>query len=104
MEGLSRAVGAMVPELVSWQWSVKGRGGLARLDYTQNASNKTLVAPYAVRPLATAPVSAPITWAELDEPGLRPDRWTIPAMPARIAAVGDLFAGALTYDQVLPSL
>ncbi len=104
VEGLSRAVGAMVPELVSWQWSVKGRGGLARLDYTQNASNKTLVAPYAVRPLATAPVSAPITWAELDEPGLRPDRWTIPAMPARIAAVGDLFEGALTYDQVLPSL
>ena len=104
VEGLSRAVGAMVPELVSWQWSVKGRGGLARLDYTQNASNKTLVAPYAVRPLANAPVSAPITWAELDEPGLRPDRWTIPAMPARIAAVGDLFEGALTYDQVLPSL
>jgi bifunctional non-homologous end joining protein LigD len=104
VEGLSRAVGAIVPELVSWQWSVKGRGGLARLDYTQNASNKTLVAPYAVRPLGNAPVSAPITWAELDEPGLRPDRWTIATMPARVEQVGDLFAGALTYDQVLPNL
>ncbi|HXR26906.1 MAG TPA: DNA ligase D [Candidatus Baltobacteraceae bacterium] len=104
VERLSRAVGATVPELVSWQWSVKGRGGLARLDYTQNASNKTLVAPYAVRPLANAPVSAPITWAELDEPDLRPDRWTIPTMPARLAAVGELFDGALTYDQVLPEL
>jgi bifunctional non-homologous end joining protein LigD len=104
VEGLSRAVGAIVPELVSWQWSVKERGGLIRLDYTQNASNKTLVAPYAVRPLATAPVSAPITWDELGEPGLRPDGWTIATMPDRIRQVGDLFAGALTYDQVLPSL
>ncbi|MFI5262666.1 MAG: DNA ligase D [Candidatus Limnocylindrales bacterium] len=104
VENLSRAVGATVPELISWQWSVKGRDGLARLDYTQNASNKTLVAPYAVRPLAQAPVSAPITWAELDDPLLRSDRWTIRTMPQRIERVGDLFAGALAFDQVLPPL
>ena len=36
--------------------------GLARLDYTQNAINKTLVAPYSPRPAPGAPVSAPIEW------------------------------------------
>ena len=104
VEALSRAVAAAAPELVSWEWSVAGRRGLARLDYTQNAPNKTLVAPYAVRPLAAAPVSAPITWSELDDPDLRPGRWTIQTMPERLRARGDLFANALRYDQQLPRL
>ncbi len=68
VEQLSRAIGAVVPELVSWKWDVHERGGLARLDYTQNASNKTLVAPYSPRAAAGAPVSAPLEWDELDDP------------------------------------
>ena len=104
VHGVSKAVGAMVPDLVSWEWSVKDRRGRARLDYTQNASIKTLVAPYAVRPLAGAPVSAPITWDELDDPDLRPDRWTIRSIMPRVAERGDLFAGALTEAQELPPL
>ena len=104
VEGVSRAVGAMVPDIVSWEWSVADRKGRARLDYTQNASIKTLVAPYAVRPLAGAPVSAPIAWDELDDPELRSDRWTIRSILPRIAERGDLFAGALTSAQELPSL
>ena len=102
VEKLSRAVGAVVPDLVSWEWSKGNRGGKARLDYTQNASIKTLVAPYAVRPAPGAPVSAPITWDELDDPDLRPDRWTIRTLPDRVAAVGDLFASAQTDLQELP--
>ena len=104
VEGISRAVGAMVPELVSWAWSVSERAGRIRLDYTQNASIKTLVAAYAVRPTAGAPVSAPLRWDELDDPGLRPDRWTIRDMAGRVEAVGDPFAGALEIEQGLPPL
>ena len=104
VEQLSRAVGAIVPDLVSWEWSVAGRAGKARLDYTQNSRIKTLVAPYAIRPAAGAPVSAPIAWDELDDPDLRPDRWTIRTILPRIAALGDLFAPALEQDQELPSL
>jgi len=103
VEGMSRAVGAMVPDLVSWEWAVEARKGRARLDYTQNASIKTLVAPYAVRPAPGAPVSAPIAWDELDDPELRPDRWTIRSMVARVAERGDLFAGALTSPQAAPA-
>ncbi|MET0772030.1 MAG: non-homologous end-joining DNA ligase, partial [Candidatus Limnocylindrales bacterium] len=104
VEGLSRAVGSTVPDLVSWDWAKADRGGKARLDYTQNTFIKTLVAPYAVRPVATAGVSAPIAWEELDDPELRADRWDLRSMPDRVATVGDLFADALRFDQVLPAL
>ena len=101
---LSQAVGAIVPDLVSWDWVKKDRGGRARLDFTQNAINKTLVAPYAVRPVDNAAVSAPIAWDELDDPALRPDRWDIHAILERVAAIGDPFRGALAMAQVLPTL
>jgi bifunctional non-homologous end joining protein LigD len=104
VEQLSRAVGQMVPELVSWEWSRRDRAGRARLDFTQNAINRTLVAPYSARPSPGAPVSAPITWDELDDPDLAPDRWTIASLPARLKAVGDLFAPALSEAQKLPPL
>lgn len=104
VEQLSRAVGQMVPELVSWQWSKRDRGGRARLDFTQNAINRTLVAPYSARPAPGAPVSAPVTWDELDDLELAPDRWTIGSLPERMAKVGDLFAPALKESQRLPPL
>jgi bifunctional non-homologous end joining protein LigD len=104
VEQLSRTVGAVVPELVSWKWQVSDRGGLARLDYTQNAINKTLVAPYSPRPAPGAPVSAPIDWDELEDPHLAPDRFTIRSLPDRLAERGDLFADILHSHQQLPTL
>jgi bifunctional non-homologous end joining protein LigD len=102
VEQVSRTIGAVVPELVSWKWQKRDRGGRARLDYTQNAINKTLVAPYSTRPAAGAPVSMPIGWHELDDPDLRPDRWTVRTAPQRIEQKGDLFGGMLVHDQDLP--
>jgi bifunctional non-homologous end joining protein LigD len=104
VEKLSRAIGAMVPDLVSWEWSKADRKGRARLDYTQNTYIKTLVAPYAVRPAAGAPVSAPIGWSELDDADLRPNSFTIRNVIDRVAEVGDLFAPAQTDAQELPKL
>ena len=104
VEQLSKAIGAVVPQLVSWKWDVRERGGLARLDYTQNTSNKTLVAPYSPRAAPGAPVSAPIDWAELDDPALRPDGFTIRDMPERLTRRGDLFATVLDTAQVLPEI
>jgi bifunctional non-homologous end joining protein LigD len=104
VEQLSRTVGAVVPELISWKWQVSDRGGLARLDYTQNAINKTLVAPYSPRAAAGAPVSTPIDWDELDDPALTPDGFTVRTMPDRLAERGDLFAPVLNHPQQLPKL
>jgi bifunctional non-homologous end joining protein LigD len=101
---LSRTVASATSSLVSWKWEKSQRDGLARLDYTQNAWNKTLVAPYSVRPAAGAPVSAPIEWEELDDPELRPDRWTLRTIADRLSHRGDLFEPALGVLQELPAL
>jgi bifunctional non-homologous end joining protein LigD len=103
-EQLSRAIGAVVPDLVSWKWDVRERAGLARLDYTQNVHNKTLVAPYSPRAAAGAPVSAPIDWDELDDPALRPDAFTIRTVLDRLAERGDVFRTVLAADQALPPI
>lgn len=104
VEQVSRAVGAVVPEMISWKWEVRERGGQARLDYTQNAINKTLVAPYSPRAAPGGAVSAPITWDELDDPSLRPDSFTMRTVLDRLASTGDPFRPLLTSQQSLPSV
>jgi bifunctional non-homologous end joining protein LigD len=104
VEKLSRAIGYTVPELISWEWQKDRRKGLARLDYTQNTLNKTLVAPFSARPAAGAPVSVPIHWDELQDPNLVPDRWTIRTVLDRLREVGDPLAPLIGREQHLPVL
>ena len=104
VESISRAIGRTVPDLVSWEWVKSDRKGLARLDYTQNAINKTLIAPFSTRPAPGAPVSVPIEWDELDDDELRPDRWTIRTVLARLAEHGDPLRPLIGMAQSLPSL
>ena len=60
VERVSRAVGATVPDLVSWEWAKERPQGSRPASTTPRTRRiKTLVAPYAVRPAPGAPVSAP---------------------------------------------
>jgi bifunctional non-homologous end joining protein LigD len=102
VEGVARAIGRVEPQRITWEWTVSRRTGRIRIDYTQNIINKTLAAPYSLRPLPGAPVSTPLAWEELDDRRLRPDGWNISTIWDRLAAVGDLFAGVLDGDQDLP--
>jgi bifunctional non-homologous end joining protein LigD len=104
VEKLSKTIGRLVNDKVSWAWEKKDRQGLARLDYTQNAVNKTLVAAWSPRPAPGAPISVPIEWDELDDPDLRPDRWTIRSAFDRLADRGDPLAPLICTDQELPPL
>ena len=63
-----------------------------------------LVAPYSPRPAPGAPVSVPLTWDELDDPDLRPDRWTIRNVLDRLEENGDPFRVLLGTAQKLPEL
>ena len=54
------------------------------IDIRRNAYAQHAVAPYAVRPRPTAPVATPLHWGELDDRGLRPDRWTIKTIGDRL--------------------
>jgi bifunctional non-homologous end joining protein LigD len=104
VERVSRAIGDTVPDLVSWTWQKRDRKGLARLDFTQNAINRTLVAPFSARAAPGAPVSVPIAWDELDDPDLRPDRWTIRTVEGRLAEAGDPLRPLIGRQQHLPDL
>ena len=97
-------VGSFVPELVSWNWRTDERNGLARLDFTQNAPHKTLVAPWSVRPAPGAPVSVPLEWHELEDPDLVGDRWCIPDIAERVRHAGDPLAHLVGLPQELPAL
>lgn len=55
----------------------KDRGDRLYLDIGRNAYAQTAVAPWTVRALPGAPVAAPITWDQLDDPALGPRRWTV---------------------------
>ncbi|NOZ59740.1 MAG: DNA polymerase domain-containing protein [Euryarchaeota archaeon] len=53
-----------------------------KVDYAQNAVGKTVAAPYSLRPLKGAPVSAPVSWEELEK-GLSPAELNIYTVPER---------------------
>ncbi len=74
------------------------REGKVYVDFVQNGHGRLIAAPYCVRPLPGAPVSAPLDWAEV-KAGLSLRDYTIKTVPARMAALGrDPFAGALDME------
>ncbi|GAA3150343.1 hypothetical protein GCM10017687_79890 [Streptomyces echinatus] len=53
------------------------RGDRLYLDVQRNAYAQTAVAPYAVRVRPGAPVAVPLTWEQVDDPGVDARRWTL---------------------------
>ena len=83
------------PDVVTAEYKVAKRPeGRVLVDYNQNAWGRTLASAYSPRPRPRATVSAPLTWDELAA-GARIDDFDLRNMPARVAAVGDLWAPLL---------
>ncbi|MFB3855447.1 MAG: non-homologous end-joining DNA ligase [Vicinamibacterales bacterium] len=79
------------PRLLTSEYRKASRpAGRVLLDYNQNAWGRTLASVYSVRPRPRAPVSAPVTWEEVER-GVEIDDFRLDTMNARIAAVGDLW-------------
>ncbi|KUN22374.1 ATP-dependent DNA ligase [Streptomyces antibioticus] len=55
----------------------KDRGDRLYLDVQRNGYAQTAVVPYTVRARPGAPVATPLSWPQLDDPGLDARRWTI---------------------------
>ena len=81
------------PDLLTTEFYKKDRGGRLYLDLLRNAPGATAIAPYSVRGKPRAPVAMPIAWADLDDPALAPDRFTIRDVRARLDARGDPWSG-----------
>src|SRR3954453_9698705 len=88
-----------LPGEVTTNWWKEERGERIFVDYNQNARDRTIASAYSVRPKPGAPVSAPLTWDELER--VEPEDFTVATMPQRFAQLGDLH-GAI--DDVAHSL
>jgi bifunctional non-homologous end joining protein LigD len=90
-------VGAMLvkrhPNRLTQEFSKADRGGRILVDTGRNGWSATFAAAYAVRARDGAPVSAPCTWEELEQGDVGPRTLTLRTMTARLAVVGDLWAG-----------
>jgi bifunctional non-homologous end joining protein LigD len=100
-EILCRWVAAERPDLFTMPRTVSAREkGKVYFDYLQNASGKTISAPYVLRAHAGAPAATPLKWEEV-APGLKPSQFHIANVLRRFDRVGDLFEGVLKKPQEL---
>jgi len=76
------------------------RKGRVLLDIYRNRSSQTIVAAYSVRGLPRAPVSTPLTWAELDA-GVDPGEFNLRTLPDRLARDGDPWEAFSAYATAL---
>jgi bifunctional non-homologous end joining protein LigD len=99
---LAEAVTSKVPEMTV-ERSLSKRRGRLYLDCEQNAYGKTVVAPYSLRAIDGAPVSAPLKWSEITKK-LDPLKFNLKTMPRRLDKVGDLFEDVFKNKAKLPRL
>jgi bifunctional non-homologous end joining protein LigD len=98
---VAEAMVADDPRHLTLEWRKRDRGSRIYLDVNRNAYAQHAVAPYAVRPRPTAPVAVPLHWEELSDRTLRPDRWTVKNVSARLAGA-DPWAGINRHARALP--
>ena len=82
------------PEHLTQEFHKVDRGRRVLMDTGRNHYSATFAAAYTVRARPGAPVSAPCAWEEIERGAVVPATFTIRNMAARIAKVGDLWAGA----------
>lgn len=74
---IASTLAAAYPNRVTVEPRKARRGTKAFLDVLRNGYAQTAVAPFAVRARPHAPIAAPVPWMMLDDPALRPDRYTL---------------------------
>lgn len=74
------------PDALTTETRKDARRGRLYLDVQRNAYGQTSVAPYAVRSLPGAPLAAPVTWDDVDDPELTSRRWTLTGAAGLLAS------------------
>ena len=87
------------PKDITLEWSVPRRTGKIFMDYNMNVRGKTLNVAYSPRGEPGAPVSMPLTWAELAK--AHPMDFRIPNVMRRLERAGDVWRDALRAKQSL---
>ncbi|MFB9954844.1 DNA polymerase domain-containing protein [Cellulomonas denverensis] len=87
---VGRELERRLPGQVTTKWWKEERGEAIFVDYNQMARDRTIASAYSIRPNPRATVSTPLRWDEVAD--VHPDDFDLTTVPARFAAVGDLFA------------
>lgn len=90
------------PARLTTEFLKADRGDRIFVDTGRNGYSATFAAAYAVRPRPGAPVSAPCTWDELAAGAITPAGLTLRTLPARLDAVGELWADLHAAPHALP--
>lgn len=99
---LAERLATSYPELIAVAHGATHRGGQVTIDHAQNSIGRNTAAPYTLRARPGAPVSAPLTWSEVETGQMHPLDLTLRTLPERLQKVGDLFAAVLRGGQRLP--
>jgi bifunctional non-homologous end joining protein LigD len=89
------------PERLTLEFKKVDRRGRIYVDTGRNGFSATFAAAYTVRAKPGAPVSAPCTWQEVERGEVEPQTFTLRNVPARVAAIGDLWAEMLRKERSL---
>ena len=76
------------PDMVTTEQRKDRRGRRIYADLMRNAYAQLAVAPYSVRARPGAPVATPLSWDELEDQALRPERFTLGTVPGRVRQFG----------------
>lgn len=84
---IGQVIVAELPEIATLKRQVSRREGKVYVDYLQNGRGRLIAAPFCVRPLPGAPVSAPLRWTEVTSK-LDMMRYTMKTLPKRMLKLG----------------
>jgi len=88
-QAVGAAFVARAPGQLTQEFSKRDRKGRIYVDTARNGYGATFAAAYTVRARTGAPVSAPVTWDEMQRGKVTPQSFNLRNMPARIAKVGN---------------
>ena len=90
------------PDLVEVAHGATHRGNQVTIDHAQNSIGRNTAAAYTLRARPGAPVSAPLSWQEVEAGKVRPEEFNLHTIFARLDQVGDLFEPVVGKGQLLP--
>jgi bifunctional non-homologous end joining protein LigD len=82
---IAERIAAERPDTLTTFWRKEKREGRILIDVARNTYGQTIVAPYAVRAIAGAPVAMPVTWDEVADASLHPQQFKLREIEARLA-------------------
>ena len=88
-QAVGAAFVARAPGQLTQEFSKRDRKGRIYVDTARNGYGAAFAAAYTVRARTGAPVSAPVTWDEMQRGKVTPQSFNLRNMPARIAKVGN---------------